>query len=391
MTRAQKFYPFNPHQICAAGTAVICTSAAAMGIGMFMNLRNISFLPALQINELSSESPPLFSLGLRPASDSFAVPRISPELSFSSIPPYPTAIEKNPSIYLFWRSAAFGQALSLPCRIDLEYTKGQGVKPSCNTSLFWMDLTQKEEGAIEASIFIQTESGAIFETERFCAPLQSPPLHKTPFAEEKHPNNLKSCLGIKWLGRDRFAERYTGEERFLLFLEPSGKEPPCLLHPGAWIVHREGRWEPGDFCENAACARILYAEEKRLIWEGWDAQKRYCRFLLEPEPSLPQRIKGEEILSGARLRSEKQIGCFLDKQYVLLRQGDWALNISGRWRVLRTPEDKNAYREGKYKGLLFVFDGIQTKSGQKYLEGTFFNEQRTEAVSLTAVLGDRPR
>ncbi len=359
-----------------------------MGIIVFGSLQDISLTPPLILEASPIVSAVAIPLELKQIPNSFSMPRVASEMIFSRDPAHPAVAEKDSSILVSWKSTALSQKAELPCRIDLKFIKGKGLAPSLQKSLFWMDLTQKEEAAIEASVWVRTEAGEAFETERFCTPFQAPLLQRV---EEYPENSPFRVLGqAKWLGFDRFSEKYGEGVLYLVSLGSCAESQWLSLRSGEWITWNNGRWEKGDFSAESSCAHILCTDGNLLIWEGWDDKKRYRRFSLGLEPKEPQKLRGGEILSAVRLRSEKQISCLLDKQCLILRQGDWALKTAGRWRALRRAEEKEAYRFGKLKGELFVLDRIGVRAGQKNLEGSFFNEQRTEQVSVEFIIGDKP-
>ena len=111
-------------------------------------------------------------------------------------------------------------------------------------------------------------------------------------------------------------------------------------------------------------------------------QGEYIRLSLAIGPSSPFKAKGEELFSSVRIRSEKQISCMLEKQCLILKTGDWVFRGANRWEVLRNQEEKDAYLQGKMIGELFLFDRIDSKAGQKFVQGTLFNLGRTEAIAL---------
>ena len=120
---------------------------------------------------------------------------------------------------------------------------------------------------------------------------------------------------------------------------------------------------------------------KALVLEGWD-NDGHIRVSLNPASGPPFKMRGEELFSSIRMRSEKQISCMLEKQCMVLRTGDWVLKTGGRWKVLRKKEERDAYINGKLFGELFVFDQISQKQGQKMIQGKLFNPGRTQVIAI---------
>src|SRR5690606_31598397 len=99
--------------------------------------------------------------------------------------------------------------------------------------------------------------------------------------------------------------------------------------------------------------------------------------------SGPQfKLRGEDLFSMVRIRSEKQISCMLEKQCMVLKLGDWVLKTTGRWKILRKKDEKEAFLNGKLFGELFILDQILQKQGQKMIAGRLFNPGRTQVVSI---------
>jgi hypothetical protein len=127
-----------------------------------------------------------------------------------------------------------------------------------------------------------------------------------------------------------------------------------LYWDGLGWVKAEGRGAPLMQVRNSAM--------QSLELDVWDSPgERHMRVAAPLAGLQPARIKVEDWFSSIRIRSEKQISCLLEKQCLILREGDWVLKENGRWRILRKAEDKQQMVEGKRLGDLIVLESIDAK------------------------------
>lgn len=331
-----------------------------------------------------------FSFGVKAPTIAFSWPHIEPELAFSLDRPRPGK-EAVPSCINIWsKQSGQSKKISLPCSVGLCYLEGGRLGFSDARSSFWVDLTPAAGRQIQAVVWIETLSKEKLEAERFVTSLQeSPILGPKEFAEG---SPFRILAEGRWLGPDVFLEKY-GEGRFAqrIGIEAPPKEEILEVQGKDWLVWSEGQWIRGlpQEGQKPPMARLASADSKTLILEGWDLDN-YVRLSLPLTSISPSKIRAEEIFTSIRIRSERQISCMMEKQCLILRCGDWVLKTGGRWKILRKIEEKEAYASGKILGELFVFEKIDSKQGQKFIQGFLFNPEKTQSIAVDLAANKHP-
>lgn len=215
--------------------------------------------------------------------------------------------------------------------------------------------------------------------ERFSARLQENPLRGPKEFAEGSP--FRSLAEARWLGPNVFSEKYGGG-LLCQRIETASKEI-LDVQGDDWLVWSDGRWDKKNPTEKQKfpMARIASVDLKSLVLEGWN-EESYVRFSLALGPVTFVKTRLDEIFNSIRVRSERQISCMLEKQWLILRCGDWVLKVDGKWKHLRKSEEKEAYKKGKTVGELFVFDKIDSRQGQKFIQGFLFNSDKTQAIPV---------
>jgi hypothetical protein len=276
---------------------------------------------------------------------------------------------------------AQSKRVALPSRIDLQYENGLAF--SDTTSTFWVELRSLENNQIEGKVFVSTSAENRLEAGGFVVAAQESPIQSPHEFREGSP--FRVLAEARWWGHDLFREKYGGgslSQR--IEVGPLASADLIELEDGEWIAWQEGRWRKIPTLaegKNRPVARIASRDGKLIVLEGWDLEG-HIRLGLTPAQPLPFKVKGEELFTSVRIRSEKQISCMLEKQCLILKAGDWVFKGENRWRVLRKKEERDSYMSGKWVGELFYFDRIDSKGGQKVIQGNLFNPGRTQAVPI---------
>ncbi len=317
--------------------------------------------------------PFAFSLGLSQIDPVLPIPDIQGEMTFSFDPPRPEGTIAHNRLLVRLKKSAESKRVILPCRLDLEFQKDRLVFAK-ESSPFWIELTQSAAGQIEVKGSITSLGGERMDAGTFLVAAQESPLQTASEFSEGSPFRL--LAETRWWGRDLFRDQGSGERLEL------GSSELLELKEGDWLVWKGQKWEKGAAPEKEApIAHIQSCSTKALVLEGWDSQG-HIRVALNPAVGSPFKVKGEELFSAIRIRSEKQISCMLEKQCLVLKTGDWVLKTGGRWKILRKGQEREAVLNGKMAGELFVFDQISQKQGQKMIQGRLFNLGRTQMVAI---------
>jgi len=375
---SHNFLPSYPHRIAYLGAAVLVSGALLGGIVLAFLWSGPAIFPLeWGIKEEVQGSPSLdFSVGLKETSFPIPLPHISQELFFSVDSPRPDQTSIAPSVFVKIKKTGQFKRVVLPCNLYLEFIEGEKLRFSEGSSPFWLELNFSLSKKIEGKVFIETPAFEKMEAESFLALAQEPLIYDSHELREGSPFRLLS--EAKWSGSDKFKEKYdNGALHQKIELSHSQWVD---LKEGDWLVWTEDRWAKSSL-EAAALrpiARIKSVQSKSLVLEGWEGDQ-YIHLALN-HSNLPWKIKGEDLFNSIRIRSAKQISCMLEKQWLILKLGDWVLKNEGRWKILKKKEERDLYCAGKIFGELFVFEKIETKLGQKWIQGYLFSTDRSQML-----------
>lgn len=319
-----------------------------------------------------------FSLGLKQEKTPLIYPCVEGELAIEACHFPPGSSERSEEVWLKLKKQGAGRKIALPARVDLRY--GNSLEFSGEKGLFWAELERAGEAKCLVRIFAAIEPNETTMVESYFLRVEEPPYRNASEFLEGSPFRL--LAQSRFLGRDLFSSRY-GEEGswYRLEIGPLEKGGVVALQENDWLVFSEGKWQKTEQPSSPNLARILSCREREMILEGW-MDGEYLRLMLPVGSSLPFKTKSEGLLSAVRVRSEKQISCMLDKQCLILQAGDWVVKGDLRWKVLRKPDEKNAYLRNQSMGELLVFDGLETKGGQKKVMASLFNGDHSQIASI---------
>lgn len=388
------FYPFHPERFLYTGMAILSGSLLALGSVFFAWQSASEPLPYLPLSKkiaAAQEASPLsFSLGLKSDLLSLALPSLESEISFFYDPARPDSSSELPPLSIRCTRSGNAKRVSLPSRVDLKYDR-DGLSFSETPSLFWAQLEPLGNSKIAVRIFLSDPGSQSVREGTFTATTEDPPVQTANEIPESSP--FRILAEARWWGHDLFQEKYGGgvlSQRFELgsisnseFLE---------IQDGDWIAWIDGKWQKIPSLadgKNRPIARIAMREGKSLVLEGWEGDT-HLRLSFNQTQMLPFKVKAEDLFASLRIRSEKQISCTLEKQCLILKMGDWVLKKENRWKILRKKEDREAFIKGKWVGELFVFEKIELRGGQKFVQGLLFNAGRSQAAPIEmAVTGQR--
>lgn len=367
---------FSPGRIVWIGLVVL-------GLGFLLSLPFVLMLscaasPVVALpekREKETEFLPLaFSLGLNDKGLVLPIPELQGEMTFSFDPPRPVGAIDGERLLVRMKKRGESKRVVLPCRIDLEF-QGDQLVFAKEKSSFWIELAVAGGGQIEGKGFITSLEGERMEAGSFLVAGQDCPIQAAQEFPEGSPFRL--LAEARWWGRDQFMEQKDGGERMEI-----GAGELLEVKEGDWLIWKDQKWEKCAAPEkDRPIAHIQSFPGKALVLEGWDVDG-HIRLSLTPAAGPTFKVRGEDLLSSIRIRSEKQISCMLEKQCMVLKTGDWVLKLKGRWKILRKKEERDAFLNGKLFGELFVFEQISQKQGQKMIQGRLFNPGRTQVVVI---------
>ncbi len=372
----QSVLHFFPERIAWMGLGIL-------GLGFilvlpFIGVRNGVDSPSLITRERREKNGHVlsytFSLDLKDQAPGLSIPDLQEEVTFSFDPPRPDGGVAGKNVLVRMKQTGESKRVVLPCRLDLEF-RGDRLTFSKEESLFWIELSEKEGGQIEAQTFITTLDGKNIDAGTFVASGQDCPVQRAQEFSEGSPFRL--LAEGRWWGRDQFRPFGESGERLEI-----GQPPYLEIREGDWLVWKEEHWEKSETPEkDLPIAHIQSISPKELTLEAWDSNG-HTRIALSSAITVPFKMKGEELFTSLRVRSEKQISCMLEKQCMVLKTGDWVLKTGGRWKILRKKDERDAFLNGKLFGELFILDHISQKQGQKMIQGRLFNPGRTQMAPI---------
>lgn len=375
---------FHPERIPWIG-GLILSGAFILAIP-FLWLLYHSDCPSVALEKKSSAKKVAqslsFSLKLKENIPFLPLPDLKNEISFSYDPPRPDGTLPSQQLLVRLKKSMESHRVILPCRLDLQYLE-EKLSFSQRESLFWIELASAAGGQIEGRIFVHSASEGKVETGNFLVTPQESPIQMAQEFADGSPFRL--LAESRWYGRDLFREYYEGGcslERLEIGAISSAEL--LELKGGDVLVWKDGHWIANSSFQdgqNKPIARIESNSGKNLILEGWDSNG-HVRISLTPASGPAFKIRGEDLLTSIRVRSEKQISCMLEKQCLILKAGDWVLKTNGRWKVLRKKEEREALLKGMMMGEIFVFEQIHQKQGQKFIQGRLFNPGRFQFVAI---------
>ena len=378
------FYPFHPEKIFGRGLAII-GGGLAIALALLFFWVNQPFLFQIYGVQKSqckgNENAPLsFVFEEKPFSFPFSLPRIEAEIALSFAPQRPDRKKGEPEINVCLKRSGQCKRVSLPCRMFLQFFEEEALGFADWQSPFWLELARNLDGKIQAVVGIETPAQEKIEVGRFWATPRASAVRE----EKNFPEGsaFRMLAEARWLGHNVLLEKETSSQIFRVAIGAPLHSQSFDLSKENWLIWGQTGWNKGELGEeHAVVARIASTETDTLILEGWDEEK-YVQIPLTRMQPISLKTKGDEIFKSIRIRSDKQISCMMEKQCLILRCGDWVLKSSGRWKVLRKKEERDAYKAGKIEGELFVFEQIVAKQEQKFISGFLFNAEKTQALSV---------
>lgn len=325
---------------------------------------------ALKFSENETENP-LFS---------FALPKVSKEMSFHWFLPRPGSEIQESGILVCCKPSLQSKKVFLPCRLDLQYQAqdrlGFAAVPSC----FWIDLLKEEGGKIQAVVFVEMEEGMSIETERFTVAPEDCPLTQVKDLAEASP--IRELAEAVWIGKDLLAEKFFNTSLQRIRIGRGEMEEMVELGVNDFLVWNGRQWKKEALPKEGRMpiAKAAAVDARGFVFEGWDGDTPFRIGAMSAPLSAKTRV--EDIIHSVRIRSDKQISCMMEKQCLILRSGDWVVKTDAKWKILRRAEEKSAYRMGKWQGELFVLEKIDAKAPQKRIQGVWLNPDRTQLIPV---------
>ncbi len=345
-----------------------------------------SFLTSLNQSPIEVHCPRLdLKLALSNDFSALSIGNAKEQISFSVDPPRPDSKVKGSRLMIRLTQSKQIKRVELPAKLDFEFSSGI-LQFSDRSSRFWLNCSALSADEISAILFYETPEGEKVVSANWTSPLQETPIQSIEEFPEGSP--FRELGEARVWGHDLFIEKYAGGETIhRLEVGPASKADLMDCSLKDWLVFKEKRWQKistSSEVEGLPVAHLKSTSPQSVEIEGWEGTS-HMRIKLPFAALAPLKMRGEELFTQLRVRSEKQVSCMFDKQCLILRPNDWVLKTQGKWRLLRKKEEKAAFLEGKLSGEIFVLDRIEAKAATKSIMGHYFSAGRSQVVPIEYV------
>ena len=373
MSVLQSYFIHYPSRILIAGGVLFLGffSAAAFLFSSFFEV-SLAYQPLfLPTEEKSGVSLSLQGEGVQ-RDRAMEVPRVETGFSVSLNPPVPGK-RTNESIALVQLRSGDARIVALPGKFGVSYNDFGNLQFSDQLDSFWVELSLKELNRFEGKAAISSEEG--ISSYSFVKEAEPPPLQRL----EQLPagSALQVLSEARWRGPDLLIQNVLKKEIQKIEV---GTEAMNLSRE-EFLVHKNGSWIKVNSAERLPLLRIRCVSGSLLECDSWDENGVYRRLGVPLQSAQAATLpKAEDLFGSWRIRSEKQISCMVEKQSFLLRVGDWILKEQGRWRVVRSQEEKEKVLSGQKQGEILILEKIDQK--QKVAKGRLFSANRLQSISF---------
>ena len=154
-----------------------------------------------------------------------------------------------------------------------------------------------------------------------------------------------------------------------------------------WLYFTNGQWQVTQDLQKAErmpLAHIKSIQERAIEIEGWDeiSEERFV-FTLKLQTSDPLIMQPQELLRSLRLKTKRQVSFQVDKQFIVMREGDALYkNSKGSWEIIKNFRASTQQMEKIQAFPVLYFEKVLLKEGMKYFKGFIFNSMHSERLSV---------
>ncbi len=323
--------------------------------------------------------PPLLPQELEPRAFSFDPAQLEELILLSLCPRRPDDPRSTAMAHIQIKGSNQSRQISLPGKIGLAFNDRGDLCFREEDDRFWLEL--KEEGKqFFASLFLDAEG--TLQSKQIRKAAANPIVKKMEDLFQEEP--FQVLARARWLGVDLVCKAGLGAvvQKVEVGLAPLDIPEGGRLY---WDGSGWGKTE----VHASPLVQVHGASLQSLEIDVWDGLgERHMRVAVPLAAAPPSnRVKAEEWFSSVRIRSDKQISCLLEKQCLILREGDWVLKENGRWRPLRKEEDKQQVIQGKRLGELILLESIDAK--RRCIQGQLILANRIHGFPFTLPLASK--
>ncbi len=377
--KLQEFFTHYPSRLLSVGVAVLGFFVILVGVSLLPILDQPNFpYPSKRVlgTEVAQPLDSPLSSDLQPHQLEFDISSIENRFLMSLCPLRPDDSNANPIAHIKINGSNHAKQVSLPGKIGLLFNDQGELVFQDDKERFWMEIFLKEDGSLFSSVFVECE-GKVQKASFSRQPME-PSLQKAEALPSSEP--FRALSGARWLGVDLVDQLDAGRVKQKIEIGESKLD----ISESEWIYWDGTRWVKAALAvegNGKALAKIHGVSSQSLECDAWDETGEFhIRFAVPLQGITTPRVKIEEYFSSIRIRSDKQLSCLLEKQCLILREGDWIFKENNRWRVLRKPEEKRSLIQGQRSGDLIVLDSIDVK--RKAIQGRFICSNRVQGFPL---------
>ncbi|MCI0382324.1 MAG: hypothetical protein L0207_04660 [Chlamydiae bacterium] len=154
------------------------------------------------------------------------------------------------------------------------------------------------------------------------------------------------------------------------------------------LIYESGRWKHQTIGREKNPLVRIKTINSHLEIEAFDSSG-FCLFELKYLFQKPSKTLAnpQQIFRSLKLRNHSQVSCFLGKQRMVLKPGDWILKSKNFWKKIKSGQELDQYLSYFSRGDLFIFDGLEKRGNQLFLTGHFFDEMRTQCEKIALPVG----
>jgi hypothetical protein len=211
--------------------------------------------------------------------------------------------------------------------------------------------------------------------------------------QEKALAALEELKMARCVGQDALIMKYGGKEyaswrdKVKIEFALDGRSYACFVGKADVLQYKEREWRVvnADGVEKGLpMARVLAVCPKTVEIEGWDESGFFSVHTKITAACPLAPLNNQELLPTAlRLRSSTQVSCLFGKKRLVIKKGDWLVRTTAGVRNLKRAQEIEDYLFHRFKGELFIFDGIEKAQGKMLLQGHLFDCMRLQATPVT--------
>lgn len=216
------------------------------------------------------------------------------------------------------------------------------------------------------------------------------------FRKSVHPLHAAKCYPPDAIFKIYGGKQYAHFQNFYRLQIPSEEGTAMsFVAPNDLLIWDKKYWRKAEVGEDtrlypiAHVAKILEQKMEMVAFDvGGEEFLRIPLFVSRPKMKIPN---WGEVFVNPKIRSLHSISCRLGGKNMILREGDWLIQTSKGWHLLKSPEEFEAVLEYRTGGDLLILDKIEKQGGGAVLTGHYFDAMRSFSQKITLPIAERKK